>query len=57
MYHDDKAQISAEMILLIGCILILVIVVGSYVINISTSVATNVTDVLTTARDTTINRL
>ena len=57
MYHDDKAQISAEMILLIGCILILVIVVGSYVINISTSVATNVTDVLNTARDTTINRL
>jgi uncharacterized protein (UPF0333 family) len=57
MYHDDKAQISAEMILLIGGILILVIVVGSYVINISTSVATNVTDVLNTARDTTINRL
>ena len=57
MYIDEKAQISAEMILLVGGLLILVIVVGLYVLSISNSIAGNVTDVLNTARDSTINRL
>ncbi len=57
MYIDDKGQISAEMILILGGLLILVIVVGMYVLSISQSVAGNVTDVVNTARDTTINRL
>ena len=57
MYIDEKAQISAEMILLVGGILILVIVVGLYVLSISHSIAGNVTDVLNTARDSTINKL
>ena len=57
MYHDDKAQISAEMILLIGGLIVLVIVVGIMVLNVANSVAGNVTTVVNTARDTTINRL
>jgi uncharacterized protein (UPF0333 family) len=57
MYLDDKAQISAEMILLIGGLIVLVIVVGIMVLNVSNSVAGNVTTVVNTARDTTINRL
>ena len=57
MYLDDKAQISAEMILLIGGLIVLVIVVGTMVLNVSNSIAGNVTTVVNTARDTTINRL
>lgn len=57
MYLDDKAQISAEMILLMGGLIILVIVVGLIVLNVANSVAGNVTSVVNTARDTTINRL
>ncbi len=57
MYLDDKAQISAEMILLIGGLIVLVIVVGLIVLNVSNSIAGNVTTVVNTARDTTINRL
>ncbi len=57
MYLDDKAQISAEMILLMGGLIVLVIVVGIMVLNVSNSVAGNVTSVVNTARDTTINRL
>ena len=57
MYLDDKAQISAEMILLIGGLIVLVIVVGIIVLNVSNSIAGNVTTVVNTARDTTINRL
>ncbi len=57
MYLDDKAQISAEMILLIGGLIVLVIVVGTIVLNVSNSIAGNVTTVVNTARDTTINRL
>ena len=57
MYLDDKAQISAEMILLIGGLIVLVIAVGIMVLNVANSVAGNVTTVVNTARDTTINRL
>ena len=35
MLIDEKAQISAEMVLLIGAILVIVLVVGGYVFDIS----------------------
>ncbi len=57
MYRDDKAQISAEMILLLGGLIVLVIVVGTIVLSVSNSIAGNVTSVVNTARDTTINEL
>ena len=50
MYLDDKAQISAEMILLIGGIIVLVIVVGIMVLNVSNSIAGNVSTVVNTAK-------
>lgn len=56
MLMDEKAQISAEMILLIGGLLILVIIVGNFILDISGSVAGNVSEVVDTARDTTINK-
>lgn len=57
MLMDEKAQISAEMILIIGAILILVIIVGTYILDISGSIAGNVSLVVDQARDTTINKM
>ena len=57
MFMDEKAQISAEMILIIGGILILVIIAGSFILSISKSVAGNVSSVVDTARDVTIGKL
>ncbi|AXV40961.1 class III signal peptide-containing protein [Methanobacterium sp. BAmetb5] len=54
---DNGGQISAEMILLIGAILIIVILAGGYILDISGSIAGNITSVVDTARDNTINRM
>lgn len=54
---DEKAQISAEMILLMGALLVLVIVAGNYIFSISKSVAGNVTDVVDASRNSAINRM
>jgi len=54
---DERAQISAEMILLIGAMLVIVIVAGGYIVNITQSIAGNITGVIDNARDTTINRM
>ena len=56
-FLDDGGQISAEMILLIGAILVIVIVAGGYILGITQSIAGNITSVIDTARDTTINRM
>jgi uncharacterized protein (UPF0333 family) len=57
MLMDEKAQISAEMILLLGGLIVLVIIVMGFVLDISGSVAGNVSEVLDTARDSTIGKL
>ncbi|MBP2044847.1 class III signal peptide-containing protein [Methanobacterium aggregans] len=57
MLLDEKAQISAEMILLVGAILVIVIVAGQYIFGISKSVAGNITEVVDTARDSTIGKM
>lgn len=57
MLMDENAQISAEMILIIGGLLILVIIAGTYILGISNSIAGNVSEVVDAARDTTINKL
>ncbi len=54
---DEKAQLSAEMILLIGAILVIVIVAGSFIYDITDSIAGNITGIIDTARDSTINRM
>jgi|LDZT01.1.fsa_nt_gi uncharacterized protein (UPF0333 family) len=56
-FLDNQGQISAEMILLIGAILIIVILAGGYILDISGSIAGNITSVVDTARDNTINRM
>jgi len=57
MLMDEKAQISAEMILLLGGLIVLVIIVMGFTLDISESVAGNVSEVLDTARDSTIGKL
>jgi uncharacterized protein (UPF0333 family) len=57
MLMDENAQISAEMILIMGALLIIVIVAGGFIINISHQIANSISTVLDTARTTTINRM
>ncbi|AUB56967.1 MAG: class III signal peptide-containing protein [Methanobacterium sp.] len=54
---DEKGQISAEMILLIGAMLVIVIVAGGYIINITQSIAGNITQVIDTARNAAIGKM
>ncbi len=57
MLIEEKAQISAEMILLVGAILVLVIVAGTYIFDVSESIAGNITEVIDSARNSTINKM
>jgi uncharacterized protein (UPF0333 family) len=54
---DEKAQISAEMILIMGALLVLVIVAGKWIFGISQSVAGNVSTVVDAAKTSTINKM
>jgi uncharacterized protein (UPF0333 family) len=54
---DEKAQISAEMILILGAIMVIVIVVGKFVFDMSNSTAGNISDVTNNARDTSIGKM
>lgn len=54
---DEKAQISAEMILIMGALLVLVIVAGGFIFNISKQIATSINNVVDTTRNSTINRM
>ncbi len=54
---DEKGQISAEMILLMGAIMIIVIVAGIYILGISQSVAGNVSSVIDSAKNSSINKM
>jgi uncharacterized protein (UPF0333 family) len=57
MLMDEKAQISAEMILIMGALLVIVVVVGLFIFNISQQIANSINSVLDKARDSTINRM
>ena len=57
MLMDEKAQISAEMILIMGALLVIVIVAGGFIYNISQQIANSISSVLNIARDSTINRM
>jgi uncharacterized protein (UPF0333 family) len=55
--NDEHGQISAEMVLLLGAIMVIVIIAGVYVFGISKSVSGNVTEVTNSARSSAINRM
>ncbi len=54
---DEKGQISAEMILLLGALIVLVIVAGNYVLGISQNVAGNVSNVIDSAKNSSISKM
>ena len=54
---DDKGQGSAELILIIGGLLIIVLFVGSYMSNITQKAQANLNNLLKTERDYIINKI
>jgi uncharacterized protein (UPF0333 family) len=57
MIMDENAQISAEMILIMGALLVIVIVAGLFIFNIAQQIATSIGTVINAARTSTINRM
>ena len=54
---DNKGQGSAELILIIGGLLIIVLFVGSYMSNITQKTQSNIKTLLKTERDFLINKI
>ena len=54
---DNKGQGSAELILIIGGLIIIVLLVGSYMSNITEKTQTNIQNLLKTERDFLINKI
>lgn len=57
MKNDEKGQSSAEMILLIGGILVIIILIGSYITNITNSTQNNLKEVLIKERNFILNKI
>ena len=54
---DDKGQGSAELILILGGLIIIVLLVGSYMSNIANTTQDNIQDLLKTEKDFLINKI
>lgn len=54
---DDKGQGSAELILIVGGLIIVVLLVGSYVSNMTEKTDTNLKNLLKRERDFLINKI
>ena len=54
---DNKGQGSAELILIIGGLLIIVLLVGSYMSNITQNTQENINSLLKKERDNLINKI
>lgn len=54
---ENSGQISAELILIIGGLIVIIILVGSYVSNISNNTQESLKKVITQERDHIINKL
>lgn len=54
---DNKGQGSAELILIIGGLIVIVLLVGSYMSNITDKTQTNMQNLLKTERDNLINKI
>ncbi|MDR2966809.1 MAG: class III signal peptide-containing protein [Methanobacteriaceae archaeon] len=55
--NDKKGQGSAEMILLMGAILAIVLVAGVYLFNISSTINSSLKKVIESGRDSIINKI
>ena len=54
---DNKGQGSAELILIIGGLIVIVLFVGSYLSNITQQTQNNINTLLKTERDNLINKI
>lgn len=54
---DNKGQGSAELILIIGGLIVIVLLIGSYMSNITGKIQTNIHDLLKIERDYLINKI
>ena len=54
---DNKGQGSAELILIIGGLIVIVLLVGSYMSNITEKIQTNIHHLLKIERDHIINKI
>ena len=54
---DNKGQGSAELILIIGGLIVIVLLIGSYMSNITEKMQTNIHDLLKIERDYIINKI
>ena len=54
---DNKGQGSAELILIIGGLIVIVLLIGSYMSNITGKIQTNINDLLKIERDYLINKI
>ena len=54
---DNTGQGSAEMILIVGSLIVIVLLVGSYISNITDKTNTNMNSLLKTERDFLINKI
>ena len=54
---DTNGQGSAELILIVGGLIVIVLLVGSYISNITEKTNTNVNSLLKTERDFLINKI
>ncbi len=54
---DNKGQGSAELILIIGGLIVIVLLIGSYMSNITEKMQTNINDLLKKERDYLINKI
>ena len=57
LIKDNKGQGSAELILLMGAILIIVLIVGTYVTNITRSISWQIKEIIENGRDFMINKI
>lgn len=53
---DNKGQGSAELILIIGGLIVIILLVGSYISNITKKTQTNLSNLLKQERDYLINK-
>ena len=54
---DNKGQGSAELILIIGGLIVIVLLIGSYMSNITEKMQININDLLKKERDYLINKI
>ncbi len=54
---DDNGQGSAELILIVGGLIVIVLLIGSYISNITTKANTNLINLIKQERDFLINKL